>query len=235
MPSERLGRIAPSDWKHVEKYPYEAVAPKTVAVVEKILKLPNYHDRYDQGDKMACVGCSSSWMMSILNRKLYDAIWLWENSKAVDEFPFTHPGDNNGTSVRAAMDVLRVVGHVPVIRNKERKPVLSEGIHRNRWAVKVDQIRTAIANGIPVTFGANWYESFDTPEKRENRYWIGHNNLGTVLGGHAVCIYAASDRLQAVGIVNSWGKFYPTLTWIPYKTVDLLLKEYAEAALVTDR
>lgn len=230
-----LGRLIPTDWKHIEKYPYETVCPKTVAVAERTLRLPNFHERYNQKSESACVGFASSWMMSVLNKKLYDAIWLWEQAKHIDEWPWTNPGDNNGTSVRAAMDVLRTVGHVPVIRNKERKPFLEDGIHRNRWAVRVDQIRTAIVTGTPVVFGINWYTNFNSPEKIEGRYWIGHGIQGTYIGGHAVCIYAVSDRLQAVGIVNSWGKLYPPLVWMPYKTVETLLAEYAEAALVTDR
>ena len=109
------GRRVPSDWKHVQKYPYSAVAATPVATVERTLKLPEYRVFYDQKSQGACVGFGSSWMMSILNRRKYDARWLWDRAKEVDEWTDTNPGDNQGTSVRAAMDVLRKMGHVRVL------------------------------------------------------------------------------------------------------------------------
>ncbi|MCR4443191.1 MAG: hypothetical protein QHH10_13005 [Peptococcaceae bacterium] len=54
--SYSLGRIVPADWKHVEKYPYAAVSPGTVASVERTLDLPAYREKYDQKSEGACVG-----------------------------------------------------------------------------------------------------------------------------------------------------------------------------------
>lgn len=229
-----LGRLVPSDTVHIERYPYSAVAPQTVEHVERTLKLPRYRSLYDQGREGACVGFGSSWMMSILNRRFYDARWLWDRAKECDEWEFTNPGDNNGTSVRAAMDVLRKVGHCRVFRHKTHPPALVEGILVNRWATTVDQIRTCIASGIPVAIGVNWYRNFDQPVQKGRSFWIGEYDLGFVRGGHAVCIYRASDRLQAVGIVNNWGTLYP-LVLMPYETLQRLLDENGEATMVTDR
>ena len=72
---------------------------------------------------------------------------------------------------------------------------------------------------------------------RLGREWfIGRDrdNLGRMRGGHAVCLYGASDRRQAVKIVNSWGMAYP-LVWLGYETLQRLLNEYGEATIVTDR
>lgn len=234
MSGFQLGRLIPADWRHIEKYPYAAMAPETVERVERALVLPAYRQKYDQQKEGACVGFSSSWMMSILNRRFYDARWLWNKAKERDEWPETNPGDNNGTSVRAAMDVLRVIGHVRIFRSECQEPCLQDGIMENRWAVSADQVRTAIAAGIPVTLGINWYENFDRPVKRDGRYWIGDGDLGRIRGGHAVCVYRASDKLQAVGIVNSWGMSYP-LALMPYSVLERLLREEGEATLVTDR
>jgi hypothetical protein len=98
----------------------------------------------------------------------------------------------------------------------------------------VDEIRTSIADGSPVTFGTNWYVNFDNPVAKRREWWIGAGSLGMRRGGHAVCVYRASDRRQAVGIVNNWGVRYP-LVWMPYETLDRMLAEHAEATLVTDR
>ncbi len=45
-------------------------------------------------------------------RRLYDARWRWDRSKENDEWPETKPGDDNGTSVRSAAEVLAQRGHV---------------------------------------------------------------------------------------------------------------------------
>jgi hypothetical protein len=229
-----LGRREPSDWKHVEKYPYSALAPAPVDTIERTLELPRYRPVYDQEREGACVGFASSWMMSILNRRLYDPRWLWNRAKELDEWPDTRPGDNNGTSVRAAMDVLRAEGHSRIFRGQTRPSALAEGIVANRWATTVDEIRTSIAEGTPIVLGANWYVNFDKPVRRGAEWWIGQGPLGVRRGGHAVCIFRASDRRQAVGIVNNWGSRYP-LAWMPYTTVEQLLGEHGEATLVTDR
>jgi len=67
---------------------------------------------YDQGSEGACVGFGWSRCQSILNKELYGARWLWDRSKEIDQWPETNPGDNNGTSVRSAGDVLAKSGHV---------------------------------------------------------------------------------------------------------------------------
>ncbi|MDX2646227.1 hypothetical protein PV341_22210 [Streptomyces sp. PA03-1a] len=230
-----LGRRTPGDFRHVQRYPYAAVAPAAVPTVERQLPLPRYRDLYDQGREGACVGFSSSWMMSILNRRRYEAHWLWDRAKETDEWPDTKPGDNNGTSVRAAMDVLRTQGHRRLVRGAGGPVSLAEGILENRWATGTDEIRSCVANGTPAVLGCNWYANFDTPESRGRQgHWIGSGPLGRVRGGHAICVYGASDRLQAVRLVNSWGDRYP-LVWLPYGVLQRLIDEDGEAALVTDR
>ena len=234
MPPKPLGRLIPSDWRHVRRYPFSAIAPRAPTRVERTLSLPAYRIKYDQRREGACVGFSASWLMSILNRRYYDARWLWNEAKKIDEWAHTNPGDNNGTSVRAAMEVLQALGHRRIFRGKTQPADPREGIDEFRWAVTVDEIRTAIAANTPVALGVNWYTNFDAPVRRNGRWWIGTDSLGTVRGGHAVCIYRASDRLEAVGIVNNWGKSTP-LVLMPYTVLERLLNEQGEATLVTDR
>ena len=53
-----------------------------------------------------------------------------------------NPGDSEGTSVRAAMDVLRAVGHKP-----QRGIIdLKEGISVNRWATNIDDLFSVLQN-----------------------------------------------------------------------------------------
>ena len=234
--NKSLGRLVPTDWEHVEKYPLKMAenapstpVPVTVGInwysnfdtpVQKdgrwwigldsknlgsirgghCVCMPHATNRdlkswwifYNQGREGACVGFGSSRMMSLLNRKRYDARWLWNEAKKVDEWPDTNPGDDNGTSVRAAMDVLRDQGHVQVIGKKDKPLNINAGIAANRWATNVDDLFSVLQNPV-------------------------------------------YQKLGAIPFVNSWGEDYPQFTWMPCETWDRLMKEDGEFTMITDR
>ena len=237
-----LGRVESKDLTHLSTYALNL--PATVANVESSLPLPSWHQSWDQGREGACVGFGSSMMMSIRNNlsakaegdHRYDPRWLWTEAKKHDGF--THTDPNDGTTVHAAAGVLNTEGHVKVVNNVDQPVSLHEGIAAYRWANTIDDIRGAIALQLPVAIGVNWYSNFDQPVSKgtflNKEYWIGQGSLGTVRGGHCVCIYGASDKRQAVAIKNSWGTNYP-LGWMPYATVSRLLKENGEFVVITDR
>lgn len=264
-----LGRRTPTIWTHVERYPYAALRPKTVASVDKVLKLPSWHLTHDQGQEGSCVGHAGVLERAVTNRaqnrlasllnpeRRYDPLWAWDRAKEIDPFPDTNPGDDNGTLVSSFYDVARdlgmrrisvdgvridpTTGRPIVVDPAPVEPKLEEGVAATRWATSVDEIRTAIASRTAVTIGVNWYSDFDQPEPRfgrkaEPEFWIGQdsNTLGHLRGGHAVLLYGASDKREAFRLKNSWGTSYP-LVWLPYKTMERLLEEWGEAALVTDR
>lgn len=245
-----LGRRFPPDTKHIDKYPMRALALDTVAVVNVVHRLPGWHWTHDQGSEGACVGFGTTMMAAIMNsnqRRMlgthpytvrYDPWWLWDEAKSIDEWPETNPGDSQGTSVRAACEIARTKG---LVRYKytskllehvvgQGTPTAEEGIAAYRWATTVDEMRTCIAAGNPISIGVNWYGNFDRPSKG----WIGQGDLGPIRGGHCVCVYGASDKLQAFRVKNSWGRNYPQV-WLPYATMERLLREEGEAAIVTDR
>lgn len=226
----KLGRRVPTDWKHVEKYGIRLV--QMVATVNKTLALPyQYRSKYDQGEEGSCVGFGSSWLTSIDNHLFYAARWLYQQAQLVDDWADTPPQE--GTSVRAAMDVLRKVGHSQILHGKTLPPDIKHGILENRWATQVDEMRTAISEGKPIAIGVNWYSNFDHWQDDGNLHWIGRGDLGSIRGGHCVCVYGASDKHQAFKIVNNWGVGYP-LVLMPYETMQRLLNEEGEATLITD-
>jgi hypothetical protein len=132
---------------------------------------------YDQGQEGACVGFGSSRMMGLLNRKKYNARWLWDMAKSIDEWSDTNPGDDEGTSVRAAMDVLRKIGHVKWTSymegmNYKQRDVLTaqagDGIAANKWATNVDDLFSVLQNDSYRKLGAiPFYNSWgkDYPRK----------------------------------------------------------------------
>lgn len=246
-----LGRRIPTDFKHLDKHP-TILSP--VLNVERTLVLPSWHWTHDQGKEGSCIGHGSVMERAITNTaqnvllrylyptRRYDPISLWNQAKVIDEWPDTNPGDDNGTSVRAAYDVLRILGarkvksmrlsnNVPVPRGLEAWN-LANGVVSNEWAAGVDQMRAAIASKTPVTIGVNWYEGFDTPQLVGNDWTV--TKYGKIRGGHCVCVYGASDKRQAFKFKNSWGKSYP-LAWIPYGVMQRLLNEQGEACISVDR
>jgi hypothetical protein len=138
--------------------------------------------------------------MSLLNRKRYVARWIWDRAKEIDVWPDTNPGDDEGTSVRSALDILRHHGHVPYLWRKHRSlgdhveraalsPTQSEGIAAYRWVRSVDDALSVL--------------------------------------GHPKRDYFA--------ILNSWGRSYPHIVYMPASVVERLLNEHGEAGVVTDK
>jgi hypothetical protein len=123
----------------------------------------NWWEFYDQGSEGACVGFGWSRCMSILNKERYAARWLWDRSKEIDEWPQTNPGDNNGTSVRAAGRILKNRGHVDWkaryadddhTERDDYSPKRVDGIQRYRWAQSVDEVHQALDNDRADQLGA---------------------------------------------------------------------------------
>jgi hypothetical protein len=122
---------------------------------EELADEAGWYEFYDQGREGACVGFGWSRCMSILNDRLYTARWLWDRAKEQDEWSETNPGDNEGTSVRAAAEVLRSLGHVawdPDHADDEAdarsnyQPQQGEGIAAYRWATSVEEVHAVLGN-----------------------------------------------------------------------------------------
>ena len=141
-------------------------------------------------------------MMSLLNRKRYDARWLWDWAKSTDEWPETNPGDDQGTSVRAACDILRSRGHVP----------WKDDLHRDATTSSATRRSPPPARASPSTAGRK-----------------------TVDEVHGVLKSPANDARRRRAILNSWGRGYPHRVWMPDETLQRLIDEDGEVALVTDR
>ena len=97
---------------------------------------------YDQGIEGACVGFGASRMMSLLNRVRYDARWLYLEAKATDGFP--DGPESSGTSVSAALDILRTKGHMRIKRSTGLVPDLTQGIAANRWATTSEEVAATL-------------------------------------------------------------------------------------------
>jgi len=242
----KFGRRIPEDRSYEQKYDFKKLSAVAPTNVEKILKLPNLVDFYCQGNMNACVGFSCSWMMSIFNQyniKMrysrpkpakpfeYDAVWLYTQARLNDGWPFNDPPKDEGTYLWAGFWTLQ---HLGLKKINENKPDLNDGLLSYYWSKNADGGRTAIDLGKPFAIGVDWYERFMTPKEIDGQFWIGtESSFGNMLGGHAICVYGASDEKQAFKLVNSWGKGYPTV-WLPYKIFNTLMNQGGEMCVGID-
>lgn len=175
-----------TDWGRVRGG--HAVCLKPAGVADS----PAWWRFYDQGKEGACVGFACSRMMTLLNRVRLDAPWLFHEARKTDEWPGE---DYSGTSVRAALDVLRERGHR---RPGATDPDPAMGIVTNRWATSVDQVLACL--------------------------------LGPPGAGQTFM-----ERAEAFPLCNSWGEDYPRTVWLPFAALGRLLAESGDATVITDR
>lgn len=141
---------------------------------------------YDQGSEGACVGFASSRMQTIRNRRKYDGFWLYHEAQLVDEWPGE---DYDGTSVRAGMEVLRVMG---AKRPAQTVPNLEQsGILAYRWLTAVDEVRDVLASPLNEARGAirllnSWGESYP------HFVWMPYEVVARVLGEYGEATVATN-------------------------------------------
>lgn len=245
-----FGYIPPPDRRHEMLYGITDHEPwgEAPAVVEAIIPTPpDLRSAYNQGGSNACVGFSSAQHMAIYNTPLgsptvqYDARWLWCRCCEIDGHPGTDCGQNTGTYLRSAFDILRDEG-IPLLGSAT--PALDQGCSENRWlsdsASVVDEARAAIASGYPISCGSGWFTWFSSPEHLPNGEWMmpEPGGFGSRSGGHAYLVIGASDERQAFLVPNSWGERWcpPIGAWMPYRTFEWLQTNGGgEAAVITDR
>jgi hypothetical protein len=227
-----LGRIPPPDSRHLEAFSLSIPAPPPG--IEVNIPRPKLSG-YNQGATAECVAYAASRVMNWFNHYAFDAHWLYERCKEVDGYP-----GQEGTTARAACDVLRRLGHWRIIAGKPVKagPRKAHGILSNHWATSVDDIRSVFARARPepVLIGIDWYHAWFKPARRGHERWLQQiARAGRLSGGHEIGIWACSDRRQAFGLCNTWGRAWPPLVWMPYSTMTRLFGQNADACVVTDR
>jgi hypothetical protein len=228
MPS--FGRITPTDWKHVERYPLTAsVTPdKPTPVVLGI----NWYTAF--GSPMLVSGrywiretglgfVEGGHAICVKPGVLTDPVAWWQFYDQGNE------GACVGFSESRAMSLM----------NRTR--------YGGRWLYKMAQL------------GDEWpgedYEGTSVRAGFEVLRTRGHRRLvNGVLGPekpgdgisayrwarsveevHAAIKMPLADQLGAVPLLNSWGVFYPHIVWLPDSVLERLLNEDGEAGLVTDR
>ncbi|MDQ3125870.1 MAG: hypothetical protein M3Q74_09750 [Pseudomonadota bacterium] len=205
------------------RFPLGAVLGRTKTErVERVLGLPpGFREHYDQTKPYneydgtnSCIGQGVSQHLTLIEWLTdekpiqRDPYWLWETTKAGDPWPDTQPGDNSGTDLNTALRVVRDEGHVRAGKGKAKKPRPALGISEWRWidpTRAVDEVRAAVALGMPVVVGSPWSDGMSrTTEEEGQRFVVPDLAFGNL--GHCWLVNGALDSVEAVTTPNSWGE-----------------------------
>lgn len=232
VPDPRLGRLAPTDWRHVERWPLTALAP-AIPVGGPVVIGVNWYSAFDD---------------PVRRREHGRSVWAIE--------------DGNLGSVRGGHCVclepatLRdAEGWRDFYDQGQEGSCVGFGCSRMssltnrkrydaRWlyveAQKVDEWPGEAYDGTSVRAG------MDVLRTQGHRvYYGGHARPALAGEGIAANRWARSagevlealgtPRLDYVTILNSWGDSYPQRVRMPATVLDRLIREDGEAAVPTDR
>lgn len=182
----------------------------------------------DQGSLGSCVGFATAAMKEFQEQVEHDKEvaagkkykrtqdeydlseqWIYYKCKEIDPWP-----DEEGTSIRCAMQVLNKLG-VPCEKaypyndaykgepEKWAKLVSKWGLIDSYWRCNnLSELKTALVDG-PVVIGiACFLEIFYVGTDGVVSY---PSNPSNVLGGHAICVVGYDDTNSRVKFKNSWG------------------------------
>ena len=199
-----LGRIAPTDWGHVEKHPMEAhLAGATPIVHARSWATPL---TYNQEQTPQCVGYSWATCLTALEYATHSEvvpfearrIYNWANLN--DGLPQPH----DGSMVRSGGDALRINGALADKTFHDSPP-------QDRWKISsfvnttgVDTLTTFVINNGPVVIGINWYNGFFTPDANGFIKIVPNDPIA---GGHAICVRAVDLIRGFATLHNTWGKW----------------------------
>jgi hypothetical protein len=90
------------------------------------------------------------------------------------------------------------VRRTPPAALDRRAPTDWEHVEKHPVSAVLDEIKPS-----PVILGINWYSGFDDPQQdEEGRFWLPSSNIGSIRGGHCICVKSIQpDRLE-------WYRFY---------------------------
>lgn len=226
-----LGRVEPTDWKHVEKYPLTAYP---VDAPTPMVMGTNWYSKFDNPTKDS----NGRWFLSkeanlgyvrgghaycLKPAKLTDTQGWWE------WYDQGYTGECVGFSVSRMMSLInryRYQGEWLYMRATERDPWPDNDLDPNAG--------TSVGSALEVLKDLGHVRKAWT-EPNISEGITAFRWATTVDEIHATIKMPLADSLGAVPFLNSWGTYYPHITWMPDETLDRLLHEYGEAGTVTDR
>lgn len=228
-----LGRKAPSDWRHVERYPLTARPP--TSPMPCVLGI-GWYQRFDSpqkdskgrywaakpGDSLGSIRGGHA--ICVKPAGLTDNLAWW------DFYNQGATGECVGFSESRMMTLVN--------RKRYKAPWLyMRATETDEWPGNDDdpQAGTSVRAGLEV-LRTEGHErlSAQAPELAEGI--TAYRWATTVEEVHSIIQMPLAVKLSAVPLLNSWGsKGYPHIVWLPDEVLGRLLSENGEAVCVTDR
>jgi hypothetical protein len=238
--SGALGRRVPTDWEHYEKYPLSAIgAPSTPTPVVFGI---NWYQDFDRPTQIK-VGTIKIWAIGLDSHRLGSvrgghAIAAEPGGRLVDKDSWHKFYDQGSEGACVGFASSRMMS----ILNRQRY----DGIWLWNQAKMIDEwpdTNPGDSNGTSVRAGmavlrndghARVRAGKTSPPRLEdgiNAYrWA-----RSVEEVHATLSNPTADKIGMIPLLNSWGTYYPWRVWVPDATIQRLIDEDGEVALVTDR
>ena len=232
MSAERLGRKVPSDFEHVAKYPLTAaVTPdRPSPVVLGINWYLAFESPQKRSDGRYWLPAATANLGPVLGGHaicvkpgvLTDPVEWWDFYDQIG-------GSCVGYSESRAMSLV----------NRTRYGGLwlyETAQDHDEWPGS-DYEGTSVRAGFEVlrTIGHRRLLRGILQEERPGDGISAYRWARSVDEVHAAIKMPLADSLGAVPLLQSWGRSYPHIVWLPDSTLDRLLVEDGEAGLITDR
>lgn len=220
----KLGRRPPTDWKHVERFPLTAAPQVPTPAVLGI----NWYAAFDKPELDSkgryWIGTGSLGRVRgghciCVKSTQPDLIGWWE---------FYNQG-NEGACVGFGCS------RAQTLRNRVRYDgfwLYNEAKQLDEWEGE-DYEGTSVRAGLEVerTVGLMRSRSQEIAAQDGISEYRWATSVEMV---HASIQSSLADSLGGVPLLNSWGRDYPHIVWLPDTVLDRLLQEDGEAGLITD-
>jgi hypothetical protein len=226
----RLGRRAPSDWRHVERFPLTAASlPDRPSPV--VLGI-NWYEAFEQPEQRSdgrwwiretnLGGVLGGHAICVKPGLLTDPLGWWDFYNQIG-------GSCVGYSESRAMSLLNRTRYWGLWLYEEAQKI-------DEWPGE-DYEGTSVRAGFEIlrTVGHQRLIGGYIQAPRLQDGIAAYRWASSVDDVHQTIRMPLADSLGAVPLLNSWGKSYPRVVWLPDSVLDRLLGEYGEAGLVTDR
>lgn len=170
----------------------------------------NWWKDADQGNEPACTGYAAvGWLSSSPISQWINPDGVYRLATYVDEWEGSWE-DYEGTSVRAVMKVLQMLGF----------------ISEYRWETKVNLLLPHLLEKSSIVLGTNWYAGMSEPDKDGLI-----KPTGMLCGGHSYLWTGANTKTRMARIKNGWGDSWGKNghAFITFDDLDLLLSQEGEA------
>jgi len=230
----------PRDWK---------ITRMTAEQVEVLPASIDFTDKMgpvgDQGDEGTCVGFAcvdgmKEYQEDIDQGKFLDLSvrYVYENARILDD----DPSDEEGTTIRSAMQVLTDKGvppadcwpylpHVVGKPCKDADTLAATNQESGYWRVDgldiVQVLKETLSVNGPFPIGINVYQSFEDVFKVKNGHILMPEQGEKLLGGHAICLVGYNDDTQEFKFKNSWSSVWGDkgYGYLPYAYIEKYMQD----------